>query len=273
VQTEQIKVLLVDDDQGDYEMIRVMLSQAEHGNYKLDWVGSFEEALDAFRGNEHDVYLLDYFLEDRTGLDLLREAERLGISAPIIMLTGRGSRKVDLEAMEAGAAEYLVKGTFDPDTLERSIRYSLERTGVERALVDTAGDREVEEDLSREELVGAEGRFRAVFHATGSGIALVDLDGLLLEVNPAFFDLFFSTAEDVEGASYIELLERSDQAPALKELGALSRGERSHLEAERTFLERGGTLVRARTSITLIRNDAGDPSHLVVLLEGLVRAG
>ena len=64
METEQIRVLLVDDDQGDFEMIRVMLSQAEHGNYKLNWVSSYEEALDAFKDNQHDVYLLDYFLED-----------------------------------------------------------------------------------------------------------------------------------------------------------------------------------------------------------------
>ncbi len=85
---QPIRVLLVDDDLGDFEMIRVMLSQAEHGNYKLDWVSNYEEALDAFRAKEHDVYLLDYFLEDRSGLDLLKEAEGHGVTAPIIMLTG-----------------------------------------------------------------------------------------------------------------------------------------------------------------------------------------
>ncbi|MFC1575755.1 hybrid sensor histidine kinase/response regulator, partial [Gemmatimonadota bacterium] len=73
---------MVDDDQGDFEMTRAILSQAEHGNFKLDWVASYEEAMDAFRRGDHDVYLLDYFLEDRTGLDLLREADRKGLDAP-----------------------------------------------------------------------------------------------------------------------------------------------------------------------------------------------
>ena len=117
METEKIKVLLVDDDQGDFEMIRVMLANAEHQDFQLDWVSSYEEAIDAFKRDDHDVYFLDYFLEDRTGLDLLREARNRGMTAPIIMLTGRGSRTVDMEAMELCASDYLVKGLIDPDAL------------------------------------------------------------------------------------------------------------------------------------------------------------
>ena len=276
METEQIRVLLVDDDQGDFEMIRVMLSQAEHGNYKLDWVGSFEEALDAFKSNQHDVYLLDYFLEDRTGLDLLKEAEEHGVSAPIIMLTGRGSSKVDLEAMEAGAADYLVKGTFDPDGLERAIRYSLDRGGSEGTRADgavregipaqTGVEGEVIEDVALGDLFGAEGRFRAVFTATPSPVALVDLDGLLLDVNPAFTQMFFSPTGEIEGSSYVELLERSDQAPVLREIGALSRGEKIWVEGHRRFQAHDGGPVDARTSTFLIRAKSGEPDHLVVVL-------
>ena len=69
----------------------------------------------AFDAGDHDVYFLDYFLEDRTGLDLLKQARDRGITAPIILLTGRGSRAVDMEAMELGASDYLVKGLIDPD--------------------------------------------------------------------------------------------------------------------------------------------------------------
>jgi DNA-binding response OmpR family regulator len=125
VETEKIKVLLVDDDQGDFEMIRVMLANAEHQDFQLDWVSSYEEAIDALKRDEYDVYFLDYFLEDMTGLDLLREARNRGMTAPIIMLTGRGSRTVDMEAMELGASDYLVKGLIDPDALERSIRHAM----------------------------------------------------------------------------------------------------------------------------------------------------
>lgn len=274
METEPIRVLLVDDDLGDFEMIRVMLSQAEHGNYKLDWVSNYEEALDAFKANQHDVYLLDYFLEDRDGLELLREAEGLGVRGPVIMLTGRGSSKVDLEAMEAGAADYLVKGTFDPDGLERAIRYSMDRGLGGKVSGPSAAGGEVSavvqgkaaEQLDLGKLFGAEGRFRALFTATGSPVALVDLDGVLVEANPAFQRLFFADASEVEGTSYVGLLERGDQASVLREIGSLSRGEQIQVDGEHQFQARDGSFVKARTSNFLIRAKTGEPDHLLVVL-------
>ena len=167
MESESIRVLLVDDDQGDFEMTRAMLSQAEHGSFMLDWVSSFEEAVDAFKAGDHDVYLLDYFLEDRTGLDLLGEAGRHGVDAPIIMLTGRGSRQVDVGAMEAGAADYLVKGKIDPEVLERAIRYALDRNRAALALKES------------------EERHRSMFDHLPVGLYRSDPDGTFLDANPA----------------------------------------------------------------------------------------
>ncbi len=367
------RVLLVDDDQGDFEMTRAMLSQAEHGAFKLDWVSTFEEAVDALKAGEHDVYLLDYFLEDRTGLDLLRESHRQGIDAPVIMLTGRGSRQVDLEAMEAGAADYLVKGRIDPEALERAIRYALERHRAARelreseerhrsmfdhlpvglyrsdpdgtfldanpALIRILGypdrgtlqrvfsrdlyvhpdDRQrfwsllerygvvrgfestirridgssvrvrntgrlhrdaegtvlylegtledITEEKAAEELRGSEARFRAVFETSRSGIALLDLEGIILEANPSFADVFLSTAKELEGVRYADLLVKDDRPAVARELAALARGERSTLEAERRFRTKGDGEVWARASLSLIRNREGEADHLIVLLD------
>jgi len=272
VETEKTRVLLVDDDQGDFEMIRVMLSKAEHEEFKLDWVSTFEEAMDAFEADEHDVYFLDYFLEDRTGLDLLREAKAKGITAPIIMLTGRGSRTVDMEAMELGASDYLVKGLIDPDALERSIRHALERTEgaqaikenevLRRGMLDPSSGQQRAEDT-----LGSEARFRAVFESTRSGIALVDLEGMLMEVNPAFAALFPSAVRDREVLSYLDLLDESDREAVSKEIEALSKGERARFEAARRFIPSEGTVIWAHTTMDLIRTADGNPDHLVVLLE------
>ena len=169
MELEKIRVLLVDDDQGDFEMTRALLDSAERREfeYELDWVSTFEEGLDALNADEYDVYLLDYFLEDRTGLDLLREAGRQQISAPVIMLTGRGSRQVDMEAMKAGASDYLVKGRIDPELLERAIRYALERIRSQEAL------RESEE------------RHRSMFDHLPIGLYRTTLQGDFLDANPA----------------------------------------------------------------------------------------
>ena len=77
--------------------------------------------------SSHDVYLVDYRLPGRSGLDLVREASARGCAAPMLILTGVGDREVDLQAMKAGAADYLDKGRLDEVILERAIRHAIER--------------------------------------------------------------------------------------------------------------------------------------------------
>jgi diguanylate cyclase (GGDEF)-like protein/PAS domain S-box-containing protein len=132
--TSTIKVLLVDDDEDDYVMTRDMLAELGRGAFLLDWVSTYEEARAAVCGGAHDVYLLDYRLGERSGLDLLREAGGEGRFAPMILLTGQGGDEVDAEAMRAGAADYLVKGKLDAPLLGRSLRYAVERARALRAL-------------------------------------------------------------------------------------------------------------------------------------------
>jgi diguanylate cyclase (GGDEF)-like protein/PAS domain S-box-containing protein len=132
--TLPIRVLLVDDDEDDYVMTRDMLAELGRGAFLLDWVASYEEARGAVSRGEHDVYLLDYRLGERSGLDLLREAGGEGRGAPMILLTGQGGDEVDAEAMKAGAADYLVKGSLEASLLGRSIRYAVERARASRAL-------------------------------------------------------------------------------------------------------------------------------------------
>jgi DNA-binding NtrC family response regulator len=104
------------------------------------------KALDAIAHNQHDVYLFDYRLGERNGLELLRDAVAKGCKAPIILLTGQGDHEVDVEAMKAGAADYLEKGQLGAPLLERSIRYAIERKraeqkiGEQAALLDIATD-------------------------------------------------------------------------------------------------------------------------------------
>lgn len=277
VDTEQIKVLLVDDDQGDFEMIRVMLSKTEHRKFKLDWVSTYEEAKDAFEADNHDVYFLDYFLEDRTGLDLLREAREMGIAAPIIMLTGRGSRKVEMEAMELGASDYLVKGHIDPDSLERTIRHAMERAEGAQAMED---NQQLQRTLAMhlkpggavdgDATAGIHGHaamFQAVFDSTRSGIAVLGLDGTIVQVNPPFAASFAPTPRWTEGLSYLQLVDESDREAVAKEMDALAKGERARFEAARKFLNGDGKLFWAHSTMALIRDDAGAPSHLVVVAE------
>lgn len=140
--TETVPVLLVDDDEDDYFIIRQLLSDIDGPRLDLDWEASYDAALAAMRGNRHEVYLVDYRLGERDGLELMREAIEGGCDAPIILLTGQGDREVDLQAMRAGAMDYLVKGRIDAVLLARSIRYARQRKQVERQREQLIGELE-----------------------------------------------------------------------------------------------------------------------------------
>ena len=129
-----INVLLVDDDEEDYLITRNHFAKFENRGYHLDWCATFEEGLADIRRAQHDVYLLDHNLGERVGLDLLREAVQAGGQKPMIMLTGLGGTEMDIQAIREGAADYLVKGQISAPLLERSIRHSLERSRMQRAL-------------------------------------------------------------------------------------------------------------------------------------------
>lgn len=126
---QPVRVVMIDDDPDDFEIVRGLLERGVHGTYKLIWMSTYEEGLESLNNQDGDVFLLDYNLGEKTGLDLLNEAGGKNLLRPVIMLTGIESPEVDLSAMEAGASYYISKASLIVDhLLERTIRYSIERT-------------------------------------------------------------------------------------------------------------------------------------------------
>lgn len=130
---QPLKVLLIDDDEDYFVLVRGLLSQAGIPRCQLDWIPDYHESLKQIRECRYDAYLIDYHMGEHDGLELLREAVALGCRAPMILLTGQDDRTVDMEAMRIGAADYLIKGDINASVLERSIRYALQWTRRELA--------------------------------------------------------------------------------------------------------------------------------------------
>ncbi len=139
----QIKILLVEDDEDDFFLFEDLLADFQSIQFDLDWADTYEKGLQAVQRCQHDIYVFDFRLGKRTGLDLLEEVVALGFRLPIILLTGQEDRETDLAAMAAGATDYLVKGTITSALLERSIRYAINHT---RTLV-ALQEREEQYDL------------------------------------------------------------------------------------------------------------------------------
>jgi PAS domain S-box-containing protein len=127
-------ILLIEDDEDDYVFTRLLLADSKPRQFKLDWAKTYEEGIAAFRQKIHDVYLVDYRLGERDGLELVREAVEGGCTSPIILMTGQGSYSVDVEAMQAGATDYLQKEELSGPLLERTIRYAIQSKLAENLL-------------------------------------------------------------------------------------------------------------------------------------------
>ena len=144
-----LQVLLVDDDEDDYLIVRSIISRIPGAPFKLSWVSSYEEATAAIAKAEHDIYLVDYRLGALTGIELLSQIDLIQRPEPFIILTGAGDERVERQAMKMGVADYLVKGTFSPELLSRVMRYSLERKRLEAQRVNQL----VELNRSKDEFI------------------------------------------------------------------------------------------------------------------------
>ena len=140
----KVRVLLVDDDEDDYVVTRDLVASIPGRPIALDWVSDYDAALAAAARNEHQVYLIDYRLGARTGIELLFELRERGCDRPVILLTGQSEFEIDLEAAAAGAADYLEKGRLDEVVLERSIRYAIKQHAQEAELERKVRERTAE---------------------------------------------------------------------------------------------------------------------------------
>ena len=128
-----IRLLVVDDDEDDFVLVRDLLAEAA-ASYDVEWASDFGAGRDKLRERRHDAYLIDYRLGGESGVELLGLAREANVHAPLIMLTGQNDVELDRAAMLAGAADYLVKSRLDSEQLDRTLRYAIDRARDKAAL-------------------------------------------------------------------------------------------------------------------------------------------
>src|SRR5205085_2391510 len=129
-------IVLVEDNLPDAELVKAMISRAAH--FQVVHVTRADAAVRALKEHPPACVLLDMTLPDADGLEGLKLIREAAEDVPIILLTGRQDETLEVQAVQNGAQDYLVKGKVDDDLLVRSIRYAMERKRIESHLLEAA---------------------------------------------------------------------------------------------------------------------------------------
>jgi DNA-binding response OmpR family regulator len=129
-----IRVLLVEDNVADARLLREMLNEPARNNYELTHCESMAKAVTHLLTKRVDVVLLDLGLPDSQGLAALGRAHGAAPQVPLVVLTGLDDEALAMEALQAGAQDYLFKGQIDARGLTRALRYAIERKAMDEAL-------------------------------------------------------------------------------------------------------------------------------------------
>jgi PAS domain S-box-containing protein len=195
-----IRIAILDDDEDDFFIIEDYIKGITGKRFIVDWYGDYESAMEQIRQRSYDLYFVDYFLGNNTGLDLLREAAAMNFDKPIILLTGFGNRAIDISAMENGATDYLVKTEINTEKLERCIRYSLERAHF------------------LEQLKAREAKYRNLFENSKDGVFIADTSFHVKEANPVARLLLQSQNGDWRDCNLFQFIEDEVQKARINDL-------------------------------------------------------
>lgn len=132
--SNETKVLLVEDNPGDARLVQETLADARLTRFTLQQAQSLAEARLALARDIYDVVLLDLNLPDSWGSMTIMEAIKSAPAIPIVVLTGSASEETGIEAIKYGAQDYLIKGSFTAQALERTISFAIERKNITEEL-------------------------------------------------------------------------------------------------------------------------------------------
>ncbi|HVG12896.1 MAG TPA: ATP-binding protein [Flavisolibacter sp.] len=208
-----IRILIIDDDEDDFFITSEYLRHIQEYRLTINWCYKFSDAVEQVRNRGYDLYFVDYRLGAKTGLDFLKEAVRFGCEEPIVLLTGKGNKEIDIEAMQTGATDYLIKTDLNTDKLERCIRYSLERTTYLKAL--RANER----------------KYRSIFELSKDAVFIANKSLVFIDANAATSELLGYSSQELTEVSIYQLITEPTDKVLLEQLLS-EEGDVADLEVE-----------------------------------------
>ncbi|MCB0162700.1 MAG: response regulator [Anaerolineae bacterium] len=185
-----LKILLVEDNPGDARLVQEMLKQRFNPQYRLTHVESLSQGLDLINQEKFDITLLDLNLPDSQGLSTLHRLCQVMPPTAVVVLTGMTDDELGIQAIQAGAQDYLVKEEITTSVFTRFLRYAIERNHLLNKLQQK------------------EAFNQAILNSLTARVAVLDQNGVIVSVNDAWQQFNREhDGEDYPGMNYLNACE------------------------------------------------------------------
>ncbi|MBI2992855.1 MAG: PAS domain S-box protein [Gammaproteobacteria bacterium] len=231
-----IRILLVEDEEADFALLKYYLEQADAAGYVVAWAKDLEQAARKFEKEEFAVCLVDYGPGPRDGLEFLKRFANIQQAPPMILITGSTSKEIHRKARGYGAADCLIKHDLSPQLLSRVINHVVTQQDYYRKLW-----------LSRE-------HYRKIFDSALNAITVIDQGGTVIGWNPQAERLFGWRREEVIGRNLEETIVLERRIPFfrawLADAAQTVQPEGTTIAVERTLRHKDGHEIPVLGNIT-----------------------
>jgi len=128
---DTMRILMVEDNPIDERLLKAILSKTDLGEFDITPAATLAKAMALLEKNRFDVVLLDLSLPDSYGIETVHCIHTSAADLPIVVMTSLDDAGFGVQALQAGAQDYLVKGHIDAHLLARSLRYAIERNRMQ----------------------------------------------------------------------------------------------------------------------------------------------
>ncbi|MBU1247701.1 MAG: PAS domain S-box protein, partial [Proteobacteria bacterium] len=241
--TEQgYHVLLVEDEEAHAELISMAFSRSGHA-FHLTHVDNLEKARQALAEQPPDMILVDWMLPDGKGLDLLKSSPAAE-KCPFVVMTSHGSEQVAVDALKAGALDYIVKSPMAFEQMPHAAR------------------RAIREWTNIQERRLAEEKYRSIVEDAPVGIISTTLDGKILSANPAIAQMYGYTSGE-EGTQVLgnifqhvdDMEEHHRLLDVINEHGLVSDYQMRHVRSD-------GSAIWVSYTARAVKNEQGEVTSL-----------
>ncbi|MFC2084208.1 PAS domain S-box protein [Bacteroidota bacterium] len=211
---ENIKILLIEDNPGDYRLIKEMLNEMASVSFIIYNKENLSDAITYIKEQTFDVALLDLNLPDSNGIESFLNIKDHLKGKPVIVLSGMGDKDLALEAVKNGAQDYLIKGKVNSEILERSIQYAVERSYLLRELTNELKERKRIEKA----LINSETKHRNLIENSPIGIYQTNFNGNFILANKSFCEIIeFDSVSEIQNIKAASLYKNPEDRDYLLE--------------------------------------------------------